>query len=563
MVDISEKNFEQTIEAVLIGETPQRLPGGASPAKESGGEYGLIKPGGYRKRSPDDYDKRLCLIPSDVLDFIYATQQKEWEKFKKQHAGDAKERLLSRLASEVKTRGTLEVLRKGSKSDGCSFRLAYFRPSSGLNEEVEKLYKANLFAVASQIKYSEKNDKSLDLVLFLNGLPIFTAELKNPLTGQNVQDAIRQYQHDRDPKERLFAFGRCLAHFAVDPDLVYVTTHLQGVRTRFLPFNQGRYGGAGNPPTVTGFATSYLWERIWARDSVLNLIQHFVQMVEEEDDKGRKTGERSLIFPRYHQLETVRNLMREAKQSGPGHRYLIQHSAGSGKSNSIAWLAHQLSILHDLSDRRVFDSIIVITDQRVLDRQLQRTVRQFEQTAGMVENIGTTSRQLKQALEDGKTIIVTTLQKFPVIANEIGALSGRRFAVIIDEAHSSQTGESTKSLKQVLAAGSLEEAEEKDQETGDDLEDRIVGEIKKRGQLPMSATLPLRRRRNRKRSSCSARSSPMDGLRPSVSTPCGRRSRKASFWMCFSTTRRIRPIGICSRRSRMIPVTTDTRPTIF
>ncbi len=484
MVDISEKNFEQTIEAVLIGETPQQLPGGASPAKERGGDYGLIKPGGYRKRTPDGYDKRLCLIPADVFDFIYATQPKEWEKFKKQHGGDAKDRLLTRLASEVKNRGTLEVLRKGIKSDGCSFRLAYFRPSSGLNEELQKLYEANLFTAIRQLKYSERNEKSLDLTLFLNGLPIFTAELKNPLTGQTVQDAIRQYQYDRDPKEPLFAFGRCLAHFAIDPDLVYLTTHLQGTRTRFLPFNQGRNGGAGNPPAWKGFATAYLWERVWSRDSVLNLIQQFVHVVEEEDDKGRKTGERSLIFPRYHQLDAVRNLVQDAKLSGPGRRYLIQHSAGSGKSNSIAWLAHQLSVLHDASDRRVFDSIIVITDRRVLDRQLQRTVRQFEQTVGVVENIDTTSRQLKQALEDGKTIIVTTLQKFPVIANEIGALPGKRFAVIIDEAHSSQTGESTKSLKLVLAAGSLELAEEEDQEAGDDLEDRIVGEIKKRGQLP-------------------------------------------------------------------------------
>jgi type I restriction enzyme R subunit len=484
VVDISEKTFEQTIEAVLTGEQPQQLPGGASPAKESGGEYGFIKPVGYRKRAPEEYDKRLCLIPADVLDFIYATQPKEWEKFKKHHAGDAKERVLSRLASEVKTRGTLEVLRKGIKSDGCSFRLAYFRPASGLNQELQRLYEANLFTAVRQLKYSDANEKSLDLALFLNGLPIFTAELKNSLTGQTVQDAIRQYQHDRDPKEPLFAFGRCLAHFAVDPDLVYLTTHLRGMKTRFLPFNQGRYGGAGNPPTANGFATSYLWERIWARDSVLNLIQHFVQVVEEEDDKGRKTGERSLIFPRYHQLEAVRNLVRDAQMSGPGRRYLIQHSAGSGKSNSIAWLAHQLSVLHDASDRRVFDSIIVITDRRVLDRQLQRTVRQFEQTLGVVENIDTTSRQLKQALEDGKTIIVTTLQKFPVIANEIGALPGKRFAVIIDEAHSSQTGETTKSLKLVLAAGSLEVAEEEDREEGDDLEDRIVSEVKKRGQLP-------------------------------------------------------------------------------
>ncbi|MCA9797652.1 MAG: type I restriction endonuclease subunit R, partial [Candidatus Eremiobacteraeota bacterium] len=243
--------------------------------------------------------------------------------------------------------------------------------------------------------YSQKNENSLDLAIFLNGLPIFTAELKNPFKGQNVQHAIRQYRFDRDPKEPLFAFGRCLAHFAVDPDLVYVTTHLQGSRTRFLPFNQGRYGGAGNPPSWQGFATAYLWERVWARDSVLELLQHFIHEYQEEDDKGRKTSKRRLIFPRYHQLDAVRRLVRDARSQGPGQRYLIQHSAGSGKSNSIAWLAHQLSVLHDAQDRRVFDTIIVITDRRVLDRQLQRTVRQFEQVEGVVENIDTTSRQLK------------------------------------------------------------------------------------------------------------------------------------------------------------------------
>ncbi|MGH7206715.1 MAG: type I restriction endonuclease subunit R, partial [Nitrospiraceae bacterium] len=319
---------------------------------------------------------------------------------------------------------------------------------------------------------------------FLNGLTIFTAELKNPLTGQTVQDAVRQYRFDRDPKEPVFAFGRCLAHFAVDPDLVYLTTHLQGPRTIFLPFNQGRDGGAGNPPAWNGFATAYLWERIWARDSVLELIQHFVHVVEEEDDHGCKTGRRLLMFPRFHQLDAVRRLVREARSSGPGYRYLIQHSAGSGKSNSIAWLAHQLSVLHDVEDRRVFDSIIVITDRRVLDRQLQRTVLQFEQTPGIVENIDTTARQLKQALEDGKTIIVTTLQKFPVIAEQIGTLAGKRFAVIVDEAHSSQTGESTKSLKVVLSAGGLEEAELVESEEGEDLEDRIVAAMKARGHLP-------------------------------------------------------------------------------
>ena len=481
-MDISEKNFEATIEAVLTQALTKDF-GGAGFAGDPMARY-AGQPGGYRKRKQDDYDRALCLIPADVVDFIYATQPKEWEKFKTQMGADAKDRLLKRLASEIQIRGTLEVLRKGIKSDGCTFRLGYFRPSSGLNEELRRLYQANLFTAVRQLHYSEKTDKSLDLVLFLNGLPIFTAELKNPLTSQTVQDAIRQYRFDRDTKEPLFVFGRCLAHFAVDPDLVYLTTHLQGPKTTFLPFNQGRDNGAGNPPSWNGFATTYLWERIWGRDSVLYLIQQFIQIVEEEDDKGHKTGRRFLVFPRFHQVDAVRRLVEEARTMGPGHRYLIQHSAGSGKSNSIAWLAHQLSVLHDASDKRVFDSIIVITDRRVLDRQLQRTVRQFEQTTGVVENIDTTSRQLKQALEDGKTIIVTTLQKFPVIADQIGALAGKHFAVIVDEAHSSQTGESTKSLKFVLSAVSLEVAEEEEGHDEEDLEDRIIAEMKKRGQLP-------------------------------------------------------------------------------
>ena len=293
-------------------------------------------------------------------------------------------------------------------------------------------------------------------MLFLNGIPIFTAELKNPLSGQTVEDAIRQYKTDRDPREPLLAYDRCLAHFAVDPNLVYVTTHLAGPKTRFLPYNRGKFGGAGNPPvppTQTGYATAYLWEETWARDSVLDLVRQFIHEVEEEDETGRKTGKRFLIFPRYQQLDCVRRLVANARETGTGQHYLIQHSAGSGKSFTIAWLAHQLSTLHDANDRRVFDSIVVITDRRVLDRQLQSTIRQFEQTLGVVENIDTTSRQLKDALEAGKTIIVTTLQKFPVIAAEIGALPGKRFALIVDEAHSSQSGESTKSLKAVLSPG--------------------------------------------------------------------------------------------------------------
>jgi len=513
MPEISERSFEEAIERALLAGGPDTVPGDESVSAEPPPpSYGDYAPGGYHKRRPEEYDRSLCLIPRDVVDFILATQPKEWQKLKAHYGSEVETRFLRRLAREIEARGVLNVLRQGIKDSGCKFNLAYFRPASGLNEEIQRLYRANLFSVIRQLRYSDKHDlpaasglpaprptrqagavqagKSLDLVLFLNGIPIFTAELKNPLTGQTVEDAIHQYKTDRDPREPLFRYGRCLAHFAVDPDLVYVTTRLEGPATRFLPFNKGRFGGAGNPPvppTQSGYATSYLWEEIWARDSVLDLVRQFIHEIEEEDEKGRKNGRRHLIFPRYHQLESVRKLVADARMRGAGQRYLIQHSAGSGKSFTIAWLAHQLATLHDTSDRRVFDSIVVVTDRKVLDRQLQRAMKQFEQVLGVVENIDTTSRQLKEALESGKSIIVTTLQKFPVIVEEIRALPGQRFAVIVDEAHSSQSGEQTKSLKKVLAAKSLEEAEQEEagaKTADEEIEDRVLAEMEARGRLP-------------------------------------------------------------------------------
>lgn len=505
---ISERSLEEAIESALLSEERGVLTANVE-AFRMAAPYGEGAPGGYERRRPEEYDRALCLIPRDVLDFIYATQPREWERLKQHYGDEVKERFLRRLAGEIERRGTLDVLRKGIKDSGCKFELAYFRPSSGLNEELQKRYQANQFSVVRQLRYSTKNEKSLDVVLSLNGIPIFTAELKNPLTGQTVEDAIRQYKLDRDPREPLFAFGRCLAHFAVDPDLVYVATHLE---------------------------------------------------VEEEDEKGRKTGERRVIFPRYHQLDAVRRLVDHARANGPGQRYLVQHSAGSGKSNSIAWLAHQLSVLHDAQDRRVFDSIIVITDRRVLDRQIQRTVWAFEQTPGVVENIDKTSRQLKEALESGKTIIVTTLQKFPVIADEIGALPQKRFAVIIDEAHSSQSGEDARSLKKVLAAGSLEEAEREEGGEGEDLEDRIVAEMTARGHLPNAAISPLPQRPSPRPWSCSVPDGLTGSSRPSASTRCARPSRRGSSWTSWSTTPPTRSTGSSSRKSPTTPTTTGTRP---
>lgn len=481
-MEYAEVDFEESIERALLSGGPDAYPDDEG-IREASPPWGDYAPGGYRKRKPEHYDRALCLDPEVVYEFIVATQPKEWEKLKAQYGDEARERFLKRLKSQIDKRGTLDVLRRGVKDVGAKLQMAYFRPSSGLNPELQKLYQANMFTVVRQLAFSEEDtQKTLDMTLFLNGLPIFTVELKNPLTGQNVENAVWQYRNTRDPREPLFAFGRCLAHFAVDPDMVQMTTHLQGPETRFLPFNQGWNGGAGNPRVLQGFRTSYLWEYIWSRDSVLNLIRQFIQVVDVLDDKGDKTGEQQLIFPRYHQLDAVRRLVADAKANGTGQRYLIHHSAGSGKSNSIAWLAHQLSVLHDANDERVFDSIVIISDRRVLDRQLQENVKQFEQTLGVVENIETTSRQLKDALEEGKTIIVTTLQKFPVIVNEIEELGDRTFALIIDEAHSSQSGESVKSLKSVL--GNLEEAEKEEAEQPETMEDRVIAEMRERGHPP-------------------------------------------------------------------------------
>lgn len=487
---VSERSFEEAIECALLSNGPDACEGETHLVREPSAGYGQALPGGYHRRLPSEYDRALCLMPRDLLDFILATQPEEWERLKQHHGAEVKERFLRRVAQEIASRGALDVLRNGLKDSGVKFALACFRPSSGLNAELQRLYAANFFAVVCQLAYSEKNEKTLDLVLFLNGIPIFTAELKNPLTGQTVEDAIRQYKTDRDPREPLLAPRRCLAHFAVDTELVYVTTRLEGPSTVFLPFNRGRFGGAGNPPvppTQAGYATAYLWTETWSRDSVLDLIRRFIHEVDLPGQNAQAGRRRGLVFPRYQQLGAVRKLVTHARVHGAGQRYLIQHSAGSGKTFTIAWLAHHLATLHDGQDQRVFDSIVVVTDRRILDRQLQEAMRQFEQTLGVVENIDTTSRQLKDALESGKTIIVTTLQKFPVIVDEIGRLAGQRFAVIVDEAHSSQSGEASRSLKAVLSAGTLEEAareEELARTAEEESDERIVAEIEKRGPLP-------------------------------------------------------------------------------
>lgn len=484
-VNVKELAFELDIEGALLTGGPDAIAGDFL-ALEDPASYGERIPGGYRKRLDSEFDRETLVLSRDLIDFVITTQPEEWKRYGEHHGDAAKSKFAKRVSSEIEKRGLIDVLREGVKDTGCKFSLCFFKPASELNADTIKRYELNVFSVVRQLHYSQANNNSIDVVLFLNGLPIFTAELKNQLNGQDVQDAVSQYRFDREPREPLLRPGRCLAHFAVDTQYVYVAAELHGPKTVFLPFNKGYNGGAGNPPvppTRKGYATSYLWEYAWARDSVLDLIQNFIHSVDVDDAKGTSAGRKKRIFPRFHQLKAVRDLVDDARTKGAGQHYLIQHSAGSGKSNTIAWLAHRLTTLHDAKDERVFDTIIVVTDRRVLDSQLQKTIRSFEKTTGLVENIDKTSRQLREALESGKQIIVTTLQKFPVISAEIGQLPGHRFAVIIDEAHSSTSGEQTKDLKKVLSVSSLDEAEDEDTKPERDLEDRIVEEMKSRGRV--------------------------------------------------------------------------------
>ena len=440
---------------------------------------------GYHTCSSEAYDKDLCLIPDEVISFIQTTQPKAYAALEKQYGADTSGKLLDRIAKDITKYGTLHVLRKGVKDRGQKFQLSYFKPASGMNPEHQALYQGNRFSVVRQLKYSKKNENSIDMGLFLNGLPIITVELKNSLTGQRSSNAIRQYMRDRKPNgEPLLAFKRCLVHFAVGNEEAFMTTRLRGEDTRFFPFNKDSI----NPDNPNGHKTHYLWEDIWQPDTLLELIANYlhIQTISERsfdpvsDAVVEKTHD-AFIFPRYHQLDVTRSLLRLVHQDGVGKNYLVQHSAGSGKSNSIAWLAHQLASFYQKpSDtERLFDSIIVVTDRRILDRQLQNTIKQFEQTSGVVQKIDKNSAQLQAALETGKSIIITTLQKFPVISASMTQLKGRHFAVIIDEAHSSQSGESAKHLKQTLSVN-LEEAEIEDK-AGDDLEDGIIQEIRARG----------------------------------------------------------------------------------
>jgi type I restriction enzyme R subunit len=432
---------------------------------------------GWRKGNPAEYDKTLGLVPAELAAFLAESQPQAWEQLALRLGGDAAavRKVASYVARELDRRGTVDVLRRETKMNGVSFRLAFFAPANGLTPALWERFHANRLSIVRQLHHSQSRPHdSLDVTLFVNGLPTATAELKNPLTHQSAADAMKQYQSDRVPSDLIFR-RRALVHFAVDPNQVYMSTRLAGVDTVFLPFNQGsggagRPGGAGNPANPDGYPTSYLWERVWERSAWLGLLGDFVHVADVLDEQGERTGATRVLFPRFHQWDAVQKILAATRAAGPGTDRLIQHSAGSGKSNTIAWTAHHLSRLHtpslhgDLTDevraaglgvdQPIFNKVVVITDRVVLDRQLQATVAGFEHTPVTIVKIDENSQQLREALA-GHTarIIITTLQKFPVVAEAAGTVAGSRFAVIVDEAHSSTTGEAMKDLKAVLGDG--------------------------------------------------------------------------------------------------------------
>ncbi len=484
-------------------------------AFESYVEQMLLRDGDWTAGSTAEWDVDRAVFPNHIVAFIQATQPKLWESMRALHADALEEKIVAALVGELDVKGTLHVLRHGFKFFGKTFRMAWFRPAHGLNEDVLALYERNELTVTRQVRCHPGRNDTVDLLFSVNGLPIATCELKNPATGQTWRNAVAQYRTDRDPRAPLFAFKRrAVVHFAADPDEVHMTTRLHRDETRFLPFNRGSHPGdvtcgAGNPQHPSGYRTGYFWQEVLARDSFLDILGHFM-FIESKDEKvedanggQRQVTRQTMIFPRYHQLDAVRKLIQASRIEGAGNNYLIQHSAGSGKTNSISWLSHRLASLHDASDNKVFDCVVVITDRRVLDSQLQDAIYQIEHAQGVVRAIDQDSRQLAEALVDGTKIVVTTLQKFPFVLRGLLRVAGaesretasaeertqarewreqiaqRRYAVIVDEAHSSQSGESARELKEILGAGT-----ETGQEAEADWEDRLNQVMASRGRQP-------------------------------------------------------------------------------
>lgn len=438
-------------------------------------EHSLLTEGGYQQGFAKNYEKSTALFPADVVAFIQTTQPKLWARLEMLFKDKAQDELIKALNQELNIKGSLNVLRNGFRVANRTAKMAYFAPNSTLNETSQQQYDANIVKITRQV-ITEYNER-IDMVISVNGIPVSTIELKNEMsaTGWTVEDAKYQYRKERNPQGKLFEFKkRALVHFAVDTQEVYMTTKLEGENTRFLPFNRGFNDGKGNPPVENDVRTAYLWREVLRKDSLMELIGRFLHLSREErkirtDSGFRYITSESMIFPRFHQLDAVRKLIAHTKTHGAGKNYLIQHSAGSGKSNTIAWLAHHLASLHNADDEKIFNSVIIVTDRVVLDRQLQETVAQFEQTDGVVQKIDKDTHQLTAALAANVPIIITTIQKFPYVMHSIQTKAkqgehisldteGKRFAVIVDEAHSSQTGETAGELRQVLSKSGIEAA---------------------------------------------------------------------------------------------------------
>ena len=433
-MDTSEKRFEQDIETYFLNH-------------------------GFRKVMPSAYDKEKMLF-SDVLEeFVSMTQPKAWARYTKLYGASAVDKLTRRVNTAISESNVLDVLKKGIKDMGIEIKLCYFKPSSNLNQDLVKLYEGNICGITRQFPYSKTNNNTIDTVLSINGIPLFAFELKDQLKGQDVNNAMRQWKEDRDPKEPIFKFGqRFLCYFAIDLYDAFMTTELKGEYTRFLPFNQGSNGagnpgGKGNPKNDEGYPTSYIWERVFTVDSMIDLIAKFITITEEKEEKnGKSYITKKIIFPRYHQYDVVKKILADVKEKGAGVNYLIEHSAGSGKSNSIAWIAYRLASAFDNDDKYIFDSVIIVTNRIVLDSQLQDTINSFDHKAGLVECITQKkgSRGLVDAINDKKKIIICTIQKFLYAYKDFDELKGRNFAVIIDEAHQGQSGESARTLRSSL-----------------------------------------------------------------------------------------------------------------
>ena len=465
--DVKEKRFEQDIEEYLTTE------------------------GGYQKGKPKSFDREKALDVGTFVSFIRTSQPKAWERFEKIYGADSEQQIVERFCREVKMVGLLKVLRQGFTDRGIKFRAMFWKPETSINETTQAQYAANILHCTRQLHYSLHNENSIDMVLFVNGIPVVSMELKCQFTGQDTANAIEQYKLDRASKDPIFAFGqRVLVHFAVDLSNVFMTTRLEGEDTCFLPFNQGsngagKVGGKGNPINPDGYDTAYLWQTVLCKDRLLEILHKYMHLQVDRDPKTGAVKSERMIFPRYHQLDVVTKLLADVRARGAGHNYLIQHSAGSGKSNSIAWLAYRLASLHNDRDEKIFQSVIIVTDRRVLDSQLQNTVYQFDHVEGVVQKIDKNAAQLRDAINDGVGIIITTLQKFPVIYKEVRS-GNKRFAIIVDEAHSSQTGDAARKLKRALADTDkvLEEyaAEEAAAEAArKDDEDKLLDELAAQG----------------------------------------------------------------------------------